>query len=235
MPAIFITGGPNAWQIRYRPSMKGPVDHKYYDDLVDKLATATCATCGACELMGTANTMQSLTEALGLSLPRSANVPAYHAEKLMFARQAGKRIVEMVEEDLTTDKILTMKAIENALIVDLAIGGSTNSTLHLPAIARACGLELPLERFNDFNRCGFQIRRFATGTALLPPAVAPHYNRAEAEEGGGDADEPAQHGDGARHCVQCDADQGCQPGAPDNPREMLPDMRLVPSGCHQRR
>ena len=55
-------------------------------------------------------------------------------------------------EDLTTDKILTMKAIENALIVDLAIGGSTNSTLHLPAIARACGLELPLERFNDFNR-----------------------------------------------------------------------------------
>lgn len=152
MPAIFITGGPNAWQIRYRPSMKGPVDHKYYDDLVDKLATATCATCGACELMGTANTMQSLTEALGLSLPRSANVPAYHAEKLMFARQAGKRIVEMVEEDLTTDKILTMKAIENALIVDLAIGGSTNSTLHLPAIARACGLELPLERFNDFNR-----------------------------------------------------------------------------------
>jgi dihydroxy-acid dehydratase len=61
MSAIFITGGPNAWQIRYKPSMKGPVDHKYYDDLMDKLATATCATCGACELMGTANTMQCLT------------------------------------------------------------------------------------------------------------------------------------------------------------------------------
>jgi dihydroxy-acid dehydratase len=152
MPAIFITGGPNAWQIRYRSSMKGPVDHKYYDDLMDKFSTATCATCGACELMGTANTMQCLTEALGLSLPRSANVPAYHAEKLVFARKAGKRIVAMVEEDLSSEKILTMKALENALIVDLAIGGSTNSTLHLPAIAKACGFELPLSRFNDFNK-----------------------------------------------------------------------------------
>lgn len=152
MPAIFITGGPNAWQIRYRPTMKGPVDHKYYDDLFDKFATATCATCGSCELMGTANTMQCLTEALGLSLPRSANVPAYHSEKLMFARKAGMRIVQMVEEGLTSDKILTMKAIENAIVIDLAIGGSTNSTLHLPAIARSCGLDLPLSRFNDFNR-----------------------------------------------------------------------------------
>jgi len=152
MPAIFITGGPNAWQIRYRPSMKGPVDHKYYDDLFDKFATATCATCGSCELMGTANTMQCLTEALGLSLPRSANVPAYHSEKLMFARKAGIRIVRMVEEGLTSDKILTMKAIENAIVVDLAIGGSTNTTLHLPAIARSCGLDLPLSRFNDFNK-----------------------------------------------------------------------------------
>jgi dihydroxy-acid dehydratase len=151
MPAIFITGGPNAWQIRYKPSMKGPVDHKYYDDLLDKFATATCATCGSCELLGTANTMQCLTEALGLSLPRSANVPAYHVEKLMFARKAGMRIVRMVEEGLTSDKILTMKAIENAIVVDLAIGGSTNTTLHLPAIARSCGLELPLSRFNDFN------------------------------------------------------------------------------------
>jgi len=152
MPALFITGGPNAWQIRFKPSMKGPVDHKYYDDLLDKFATATCSTCGSCELMGTANTMQCLTEALGLSLPRSANVPAYHVEKLSFARTAGMRIVEMIEEGVTADKILTMKALENALIVDLAIGGSTNTALHLPAIARACSLDLPLSRFNDFNK-----------------------------------------------------------------------------------
>lgn len=152
LPSIFITGGPNAWQIRYKSTMKGPVDHKYYTDLGDKLSTATCATCGSCELMGTANTMQCLTEALGLSLPRSSNVPAYASEKLLFARKTGIRIVEMVEQELTSDKFLTPDSIENALMVDLAICGSTNITLHLPAIAHDCGLDLPLERFNDFNR-----------------------------------------------------------------------------------
>lgn len=152
LPAIFITGGPNAWQIRLKSTMKGPVDHKYYTDLGDKLATATCATCGSCELMGTANTMQCLTEALGLALPRSSNVPAYASEKLLFAYKTGVRIVEMVEQDISSDKILTSDAIENALMVDLAICGSTNITLHLPALAHDCGLELPIERFNDFNR-----------------------------------------------------------------------------------
>jgi dihydroxy-acid dehydratase len=152
LPAIFITGGPNAWDIRFKSSYKGSVDHGSYDDPRDKLATGTGATCGACELMGTANTMQCLTEALGLSLPRSANVPAYHAEKLLFARAAGKRIVEMVEEEFTADKILTPNAIENAIMVDLAIGGSTNATLHLPALAHEIGFDLPLQAFNDFSR-----------------------------------------------------------------------------------
>lgn len=152
LPAIFITGGPSAWSIRFKNTFTGSVDRASYDDLADKLATATPATCGACELMGTANTMQCLTEALGTSLPRSANVPAYHAEKLLFARMTGKRIVEMVEEELTADKILTPKAIENAVMVDLAIGGSTNSTLHLPALAHEIGFNLPLKVFNDFNK-----------------------------------------------------------------------------------
>ncbi|UCH87376.1 MAG: dihydroxy-acid dehydratase [Dehalococcoidia bacterium] len=152
LPAIFITGGPSAWSIRFKNTFTGSVDRTSYEDLGDKLATATPVTCGACELMGTANTMQCITEALGLSLPRSANVPAYHAEKLLFARMAGKRIVEMVEEELTADKILTPKAIENAVMVDLAIGGSTNSTLHLPALAHEIGFDLPLKVFNDFNK-----------------------------------------------------------------------------------
>ena len=152
LPAIFITGGPNAFGIRFKNTFTGSVDRNSYDDLGDKLATATAATCGACEIMGTANTMQCLTEALGLSLPRSANVPAYHAEKLLFARTAGQRIVEMVEEELTADKIVTPKAIENAVMVDLAIGGSTNSTLHLPALAHEIGFDLPLKVFNDFNK-----------------------------------------------------------------------------------
>jgi dihydroxy-acid dehydratase len=152
LPAIFLTGGPNAFPIRYRPAMNGSVNHEAYPDMEDKLACGTCATCGACEYMGTANTMQCLTEALGLALPRSANTPAFHQEKIVFARKSGRRIVSLVEEGLTIDKILTMKAIENALMVDLAIGGSTNVALHLSAIAQACGLKLPLAAFNDYNK-----------------------------------------------------------------------------------
>ncbi len=152
LPTIFLPGGPGAWQIRFTADRKESVDHKDYDDFPLKLATATLATCGACEIMGTANTFQCLAEAMGLTLPGSANVPAYHADKLRFARQAGMRIVGMIEEELTARKILTREALENALMVDLAIGGSTNSTLHLPAIARELGNELPLSEFNKFNK-----------------------------------------------------------------------------------
>jgi dihydroxy-acid dehydratase len=152
LPAIMLTGGPGAFQIRYSHRSTGSIFHKDYPDLLDKLATATCATCGSCELMGTANTFQCLAEAMGLTIPGSANVPAFFSEKLLYARRVGKRIVDMVEEGLTAHRILGEKAVENALMVDLAIGGSTNSTLHLPAIAHELGFELPLSRFNDFNR-----------------------------------------------------------------------------------
>lgn len=151
-PTIFLTGGPGAWQIRFSSRMEGSVDHKDYDDILSKLECATCATCGSCELMGTANTFQCMAEALGLTLPGSSAVPAFLSEKLLFARKAGKRIVDMVGEGLTARKVLTPSALENALIVDLAIGGSTNSTLHLPAIASELGIDLPLARFNELNR-----------------------------------------------------------------------------------
>ena len=152
LATTFITGGPGSSQIRFKSGMKGSVDHKSYTDLMDKLDTATCATCGACEIMGTANTFQCMTEALGLSLPGSANIPGFHSEKLLFARNAGKRVVEMVEEELTTSQIITEKAIENAIMIDLAIGGSTNATLHLPALANEIGMELPLDMFNKYNQ-----------------------------------------------------------------------------------
>lgn len=152
LPAIFVTGGPNAWDIRFKASMRGGVDHKCYSDLLDKLATATAATCGSCEVMSTANTMQSLTEALGISLAGSATVPAFHSAKLLYARHAGQRIVGLIEEGLSIKKILTQQSLENALMVSLAIGGSTNVALHLPAIAYELSLELPLSRFNDYSR-----------------------------------------------------------------------------------
>jgi len=152
LATIFLTGGPGSFQIRFTSRMKGSISHRDYDDIRDKMAVATCATCGSCEVMGTANTFQCLVEALGLTLPGSANVPAFHAEKLLWARRTGKRIVEMVEEGLTARKILSWKAIDNALAVDLAIGGSTNSALHLPAIAHELGVELPLAKINELNR-----------------------------------------------------------------------------------
>jgi dihydroxy-acid dehydratase len=152
LPSIFVTGGPNTWEIRFKHTNKDSIDHKSYDDLLDKLSCATASTCGSCELMGTANTMQSLAEAFGLCLPGTANIPAWHSGKLLAARNSGKRIVAMVDEGLTARKILTEKSIENALMVDLAIGGSTNSALHLPAIANELGIEFPISKFNDFNK-----------------------------------------------------------------------------------
>jgi dihydroxy-acid dehydratase len=152
LPTIFLTGGPTLYEIRLHHTYKGTILHSDYDDLNDKLKTVYCASCGACEIMGTANTFQSLAEALGMVLPGTANIPAYHSEKLRVARRTGKRIMEMVEENLTADKILTKKAIENALSVDMAIGGSTNVALHLPALAHELGIDLPLTVFNDFNR-----------------------------------------------------------------------------------
>lgn len=152
LPSVFVTGGPGCWQIRYSPSMNGSVDHKSYTNPFDKIHTATPAACGACELMGTANTMQCLVEAMGLCLPGTANIPAVHTDKLLYARRAGMRIVAMSQEGLTARMILTRDALDNALIADLAIGGSTNTALHLPAIAHELGIDYPIDRFNDFNR-----------------------------------------------------------------------------------
>jgi len=149
---IFLTGGPNAWAIRWMPNRQASVDHKDYQDLGLKISTSTCSTCGSCEIMGTANTFQCMAESLGLTLPGTANIPAFLSEKLLVARNTGKRIVQMCEEELTAKKILTRNAILNALMIDLAIGGSTNSTLHLPALAHELGFELPWAMFNEYNK-----------------------------------------------------------------------------------
>jgi len=152
IPAIVLTGGPNAWQVRFETGYNESVDFKDYAGTPLGLSCCTGASCGACEVMGTANTFQCLSEAMGLALPGSANVPAFHPAKLQFARKTGARIVRMVEEGLNVRRILTRDALENAVMTDLAIGGSTNSALHLPAIAHELGIHLPLSVFNDFNR-----------------------------------------------------------------------------------
>lgn len=109
-------------------------------------------TPGACPLMGTANTMQILSEALGLSLPGTSTIPAVFSEKIATARAAGRRIVEMVNQGLSIQKIITLPALRNAIRVDMAIGGSTNAVLHLLAFAQELGLTLQLEEFDRISR-----------------------------------------------------------------------------------
>ena len=170
LPAILVTGGANAWQVRLDSGYTGSVDFKDYAGTPLGIACCTHATaCGACEVMGTANTFQCLSEALGLALPGTGVVPAFHPEKLLAAFQSGQRIVTMIEEDLTAHKILTREALENAVMLDLAIGGSTNATLHLPAIAHELGIDLPLSVFNDYNR---RIPHAALDLAQRPPTAS---------------------------------------------------------------
>ncbi len=106
---------------------------------------------GHCMVMGTASTMACMTEALGMGLPGNAAIPAVDARRNVLAREAGRRIVEMVREDLVMSKILTREAFENAIRANAAIGGSTNAVIHLIALARRVGVELNLEDWDDLG------------------------------------------------------------------------------------
>lgn len=106
---------------------------------------------GHCNTMGTASTMATMAEALGLTLPGFSSIPAADSRKKVFTQLSGRRIVEMVNEDLTLSKILTREAFENAIIVNAAVGGSTNLIIHLIAIARRIGVDLKLEDFDEIG------------------------------------------------------------------------------------
>lgn len=112
-----------------------------------------CPSCGACSFIGTASTMQIMAEALGLALPGSALMPATSPDLLTYARQAGKRAVEMAgDENMRPSKIVTMDSFENAILVHAAISGSTNCLLHIPAIAHELGLEITGDTFDRLHR-----------------------------------------------------------------------------------
>jgi len=119
---------------------------------LEALAEDACPGCGSCAGMFTANTMNCLMEALGLALSGNGTIPAVHAARERLAKDAGRQIMTLLERDLRPRRILTPGAFDNAVAVDLALGGSTNSALHLPAIAAAAGITLPLDRFDDIGR-----------------------------------------------------------------------------------
>ena len=164
IPAIALSGGPMLngywrgklagsgtilWEAR-KLLAEGEIDDEEFIQLV---ADATPSP-GHCNTMGTATTMNSLAEALGMSLPGSTAIPAPHKERAETAYKTGRRIVEMVEEDLTPSKILTREAFENAIVVNSAIGGSTNAPIHLNAIARHANIELDI---SDWETVGLAI------------------------------------------------------------------------------
>ncbi|TPI29942.1 dihydroxy-acid dehydratase family protein [Mesorhizobium sp. B3-1-6] len=141
--------GTIVWESRQRLSA-GEID---YDEFMDIVASSAPST-GYCNTMGTATTMNSLAEALGMQLPGSAAIPAPYRERGQIAYETGKRIVDMVHEDLKPSEIMTREAFENAIVVNSAIGGSTNAPIHLNAIARHLGV--PLDN-DDWQKIGLDI------------------------------------------------------------------------------
>jgi dihydroxy-acid dehydratase len=135
---------------------------------LDRLERAACPTCGSCAGMFTANTMNCLTEALGLGLPGNGTVPAPYAGRLALAKQAGMQVMELLAHDTKALDILTPAAFRNAFTVDMALGGSTNSVLHLLAIAHEAGVEIPLRELNEYSARTPHLCR-------MSPAVGGHH------------------------------------------------------------
>ncbi len=160
IPAIVVAGGsapPGYWprgKVTMSTKTIGQEAPKLMDVNIDKMireeALSSCYPCpGACWGMGTANTMACLTEALGMSLPGDGSVPAMMAKKLRLAEQAGEKIMELLNRGITARQIMTQASINNAMMVNMAIGGSLNTVLHLPAIANELDIQLDLD---DFDR-----------------------------------------------------------------------------------
>lgn len=122
------------------------------DEDMSHLEMCACPGVGSCQGMYTANTMACVTEALGMSLPGCATAPAALAHKRRIAFDSGRQIVELIKQGITSRKILTRQAFENAITVDLALGGSTNTVLHIPAIAHEAGVALPIETFDKLSQ-----------------------------------------------------------------------------------
>ncbi len=123
-----------------------------------------CPGCGSCAGIFTANTMNCMAEVLGMALPGNGTIPAaYFGARRMLAKRAGAVIMDLVKRNVCPRTIMTMKAFENAIAVDMAIGGSTNTVLHLPAIAHEAGLELPLQLFDEISRKAAYICKMSPG------------------------------------------------------------------------
>jgi dihydroxy-acid dehydratase len=164
IPSIFISGGPMlAGHImingetrlvdisKVNEGMGRALRGEISELELERLEQAACPTCGSCSGMFTANTMNCLTEVLGLGLPGNGTIPAVDVRRMHLAKEAGERIIDLVNRQVCPRDIVTEKSIENAFMVALALGGSTNTVLHLPAIAHEAGLSFPISRINEIS------------------------------------------------------------------------------------
>jgi dihydroxy-acid dehydratase len=164
LPAIIVSGGPMlAGRHPTQPGQKidlisvfeavGAVHSgKMSEQELCLFEEEACPTCGSCAGMFTANSMNCLCEAIGMALPGNGTIPAVMAARLRLAKEAGIQIMTLLKKGITPRKIMTQKAFANALTVDMALGCSTNTVLHLSAIAKEAGMTLPLERINEISR-----------------------------------------------------------------------------------
>jgi dihydroxy-acid dehydratase len=165
LPSIFVSGGP---MLAGRLDIDGKVTKIDLNDIfegvgkvamgkmkpeeLEELEEIACPGCGSCSGMFTANTMNCLTEALGMGLPGNGTIPAVDARRIQLAQKAGQQLMKLLADDVRPRDIVTKEAFHNAFSVDMALGGSTNSVLHLMAIAHEAGVEFPLEAVNEISQ-----------------------------------------------------------------------------------
>jgi dihydroxy-acid dehydratase len=160
IPSIVVSGGPmltgkfNEKDIDYSTCYEAIGKFSkglYSQDDLDRIEDEACPSCGSCSGMFTANTMNCLTEALGLGLPGNGTIPAVYSKRIRLAKTAGMKVMDLVKNDLKPRDIINIEAINNALAVDMALGGSTNTILHLPAIASEAKINFSLSSINSIS------------------------------------------------------------------------------------
>ncbi|MBQ8183242.1 MAG: dihydroxy-acid dehydratase [Clostridia bacterium] len=160
VPTVFVSGGPMlAGKVEGKKTSLSSMFEavgaynagKLSDEKLLEYECKTCPTCGSCSGMYTANSMNCLTEALGMGLKGNGTVPAVYSARIELAKHAGMQVMEMLKKNIRPRDIMTKEALMNALTVDMALGCSTNSMLHLPAIAHECGVELNLDTANEIS------------------------------------------------------------------------------------
>jgi dihydroxy-acid dehydratase len=152
VPAIMVTGGPEEPAVFRGRRISSGTDLWRLTDEIGELEAVTAARPGHCNEMGTASTMTSLVEALGLALPGTASIPALHLDRAIAAEATGARAVELAREGPPPSEILTAEAFDNAITLLMALGGGTNAVIHLLALAGRVGVPLTLDRFHDISK-----------------------------------------------------------------------------------